>query len=205
MHPSVRRHHGFTLLELLIAMAIFAIIAVAAYSGLRSVLASQRALETEARRLAALQLAWTMIGRDIEQAVPRPLRDEFGTEQPPLRGDANARLVLEFTRTGRANPLGRRQSALQRIAYRVTGERLERLTWPVLDRGDARPPTGRVLLEGVETIELRFLDAAGRWRRRWPTDSAEAASAPLPRAVELRLRLRGWGELRRLFVLAGAP
>jgi len=76
--------HGFTLLELLVALAVFAIMAAAAYSGLRSVLFTHATLEQENRRLAAVQLTVFRFEQDIEQIVSRGIRDEYGESHPRL-------------------------------------------------------------------------------------------------------------------------
>ena len=137
---------GFTLLEMLVALAIFGLLAVMSYGGLASVLEQQFRTEAEAERLAALQKAYLIMQRDIEQVVARPVRDGFGDEQPPLAGDQ----ALEFTRGGWSNPLGRPRSNLQRVAYAWDDRQLRRYVWQVLDRAQDSQPLGQLLLENVE-------------------------------------------------------
>ena len=114
--PSPQR--GFTLLELLVAMAIFAIMAAAAYSSLRSILYTEAAVEAEARRLGQVQMAFFLMERDIGQILPRGIRDEYDEEQSPLQSGKLLGDLLIFTRTGWDNPLGLPRSNLQRLAYR---------------------------------------------------------------------------------------
>ena len=104
---------GFTLLELLVALAIFGLLAAMSYSGLHAVLQQQLYTEQAAERLGALQKLYLIMQRDIEQIVARTVRDEFGDAQlPVVGGDA-----LQFTRGGWRNPAGRQRSTLQRVGY----------------------------------------------------------------------------------------
>lgn len=192
---------GFTLLEMLVALALFALIAAAAYSGLDSALAARAELERRAERLAELQMAFHFLQRDIEQIVPRSVRDEFGQRRPALQG-GDGESLLVFTRAGWDNPLGQPRAGLQRLAYRWRDGQLLRVYWTSLDRGRFDPGLESVLLEGVAAAEVRFLDRSDRWQSRWP--AAEAGAGRLPRALELRLVLRDWGEIVRLWRLVDA-
>ncbi len=209
----MRGRAGFTLLELVVALAVFAVLATLAYGGLRQVLQARERLEAVDRELAAVQLAFAALERDLLQAVARPVRDGLGDELPAFvgRGDAGEGPVLELTRAGRPNPLGLRRSHLERVAYALQGERLERWSWEALDRPPGALPYREVLLEGVRSLRLRFLGPPGSgpagdgWQPDWPPASLAAGgqgeSPSLPRAVELELELEGWGALRRLLAV----
>jgi len=201
---------GFTLLELLVALVVFAIMAVAAYSGLSNVLFTRAAVETENRRLAMTQLAFYRLAQDLEQVVQRGVRDEYGEAQPALRGNVQDSEALLFTRTGWDNPLGQPRATLQRVAYRLREGRLWRLYWTVLDRGGLTEPHEIMLLDRVRELRLRFLDQDNAWRNDWPPpadNSSDPARKPkpdqLPRAVEISLTLEDWGEITRLLLLPG--
>ncbi len=201
---------GFTLLELLVALVVFAIMAVAAYSGLSNVLFTRAAVETENRRLAMTQLAFYRLAQDLEQVVQRGVRDEYGEAQPALRGNVQDSEALLFTRAGWDNPLGQPRATLQRVAYRLREGRLWRLHWTVLDRGGLTEPHEIMLLDRVRELRLRFLDQDNAWRNDWPPpadNSSDPARKPkpdqLPRAVEISLTLEDWGEITRLLLLPG--
>lgn len=198
---------GFTLLELLVALAVFAIMATAAYSGLRNVLFTRAAVEEQSRRLAAVQLAVFRLEQDVEQAVPRGIRDEYGEPQAALLGGELADDRLTLTRAGWDNPLGQPRATLQRVAYRLRDGRLWRLHWGVLDRGGLLEPRETLLLERVREFRVRFLDRDD-WRDDWPPPASDEAGAKkdpdaLPRAVEIGLTLEDWGEITRLLPLSG--
>lgn len=198
---------GFTLLELLVALTVFAIMSVAAYGGLRNVLFTRATVEEQSRRLAAVQLAVFRLEQDIEQAVPRGIRDEYGEPQAALLGGELNDDRLTLTRAGWDNPLGQPRANLQRVAYRLRDGRLWRLHWDVLDRGGLVEPRETLLLERVREFRVRFLEKKD-WRNDWPppaSDETDKKKDPdsLPRAVEIVLTLEDWGEITRLLPLPG--
>ena len=189
---------GFSLLELLVAVAVFAAVSAVAYGGLSSVLQTRQQTDQHAKRLQALQQTMMMIQRDLSQAVARPARDQLGDLEPALfkKGGDN---LLAFTRAGRVNPLGLKRSTLQRVGYAVDVEgRLVRYLWPVLDRAQGMEPYRVVLLESVKGAEVRFVDSAREWQENWPPQEDQP---DLPLAVEITLELEDWGRFRRLVPL----
>jgi general secretion pathway protein J len=189
---------GFTLLELLVALAIFGLLSVMSYSGLRSVLEQRAVTEQEADRLGRLQKIYLLMQRDIEQVVPRPVRDEYGAEQPPLTGAE----VLQLTRGGWRNPLGHPRSTLQRVAYAYEDEQLVRYTWSVLDRAQDSQPAKQSLTDEITQMDVRYL-GSDDWKTAWSgvADAAlpGTATTELPRAVEITLEHKHYGRLVWLF------
>lgn len=199
---------GFTLLELLVALSVFAMVSMMAYSGLRTVLQSKQVTEQRAVRLQQLQSAVLMLERDLGQiALMRGIRDEYGDVQPPLSTADFGTITLEFTRAGWRNPTGMARSTLQRVAYGIEEESLLRYSWTVLDRAQESAPDQVVLLEGVREMRLRYLDDSGEWHEQWPVAGmAQTAPVSSPRALEVTLELEDMGAIRRLFpLLQSAP
>jgi len=199
-----KRQTGFTLLELMVALGIFALLAAMAYSGLNSVMTARKVTEQHAQRLSQLQMTFLWLGRDIEQGIDRPIRDEYAQVQPAMEGVETGRYQLEFTRTGWNNPAGRARSNLQRVAYGLRDDKLIRAYWNVLDRAQDSQPLESVLLDGVDKLELRFLDASNAWQLSWPnTLAGGAANTALPKAVEVTLETKAEGRITRLFQVPG--
>jgi general secretion pathway protein J len=195
------KHEGFTLLELLVALAIFSLIAVMAYGGLETVLNQQAQTEVNAESLAALQKTFLVMQRDIEQVVPRTIRDEFGDPQAPLIGTS----LFQFTRGGWNNPANHPRSTLQRVGYSLEDRQLFRYSWLVLDRAQDSAPVRQPLAEDIESMQVRYLDERGNWQEQWPPIQAadNPANTPLdfPRAVEITLKHARFGTLTWLFQL----
>ena len=209
---KVRRQSGFTLLELLVAIGIFALMAAMAYGGLNNLIESRQITDQHAARLTQLQTTFLWLGRDIEQTVNRRIRDEYGDSQLALSSTEVGRYQLELTRGGWRNPVGRARSNLQRVAYSVRENQLIRFYWNVLDRAQDSKPLEVVLLDGVERIELRFLYAtvAGQnqgqqqWVDDWPGNAlgVQPSENP-PLAVEVTLETEAEGRISRLFRVPG--
>ena len=190
---------GFTLIEILVAITIFIIMAAMAYGGLRVILESRDSYERNSDRLAELQTFFMLMERDIGQAVDRPVRDNFGDTQPSLSGNENG---LELTHAGVRNPAGFARSHLQRVAYVLDQGAVVRLVWPVIDRAQDTEPARSDVLRDVQSMQLRYLDAGRQWQTDWPADKQnDKTPEALPRAVEVSIEYRDWGTLTRLFAL----
>lgn len=201
-----RRHRGFTLLELLVALAVFALVSTMAYAGLRTVMEGKNATDLQAERLKLLQSTMMMLERDLSQASRRAIRDEFGDEQAAMSAGAYGEFRIQFTRAGRPNPMGIKRSRLQRIAYGIENGELVRYAWSVLDRPQGEEPATAVLLGGVRELSLRLLDGESEWHEQWPPEQFGDEPQPaLPRAVELTLKMDAPGDIRRLIVLPHEP
>lgn len=192
---------GFTLLELVAAMAIFAMLSVMAYGGLANLIRTQTAMESSYTRLQNWQMAVQRLRQDLGQVRARAIRDEFGDVQPAFYEPEEGR--LEFTHGGRRNPLGLPRSSLERVAYFLdTDGKLMRLSWRNLDRAQSETPLRLPLLENVDTLQWRYLDDNDQWLEDWPPaefSTLPADQQPLPNAIELRLSSDWLGEIQLLF------
>lgn len=204
----MKRRRGFSLLELLVALAVFAALAAAAYGGLGQLARTRAALAERQDRLAAVTRAVASLERDLRQAVSRPVLGNSGSE--PLPALAGAPAALEFTRLGYANPRAEPRSHLERVAYSLDAGTLRRGRYAVLDRAPGSAPATTTLLERAGELRLRYLGCEGSWRDTWPPSAPVACSAAvarerLPLAVEFRLVLPDLGEIRRLVELPSSP
>lgn len=195
---------GFTLLELLVAMAIFAVVSALALGGLNAVARQQELARADLAELAKLQRAVRDLVTDFSQLQPRYVRDELGQGgEAPLLADGQIDYLVRLTRGGWRNPAGFPRGTLQRVQYRLDERRLIREYWPVLDHPLGMAPRSQVLLEDVDELQIEYLDDGGEWQPRWPPLQAlNAGVAPRPRAVRFALELPGWGRIERLVELS---
>ncbi|HET7371440.1 MAG TPA: type II secretion system minor pseudopilin GspJ [Gammaproteobacteria bacterium] len=198
------RQRGFTLLEILVAISIFAVVAAMAYGGLNGILRQRHAVRASMEELKSLQQGFTILSRDLSQAAPRRVRDTVDAlPRPALAGATQNIPALVLTRGGWTNPLGEARSTLQRVAYELDGDKLVRLSWLVLDRAREIEPLRQVLFDNVVAFRLRFLDATGQWQQQWPplNQPAQEYLERLPRAVEVAVDFKDVGLITRVVEL----
>jgi len=225
---SSQRVRGFTLVELVVALFISAIMFVFGYRALMQAINSRREVEEQSAHLQALQTAMRIIEQDFELLQPRPVRNTIGDGYMPaisaaaatgVTGSVSTQLsgsslsgatppLVTFTRVGWTNPVGIQRSELQRVSYAIENGALTRSYYPVLDPTEAVLPVKRQLIEHVKTFSLRFMDAGHNWQNSWPplTLGGVPQLTQLryrPIAVEVKIEIEGWGILTRHIEVPG--
>jgi len=227
-NPPVRQR-GFTLLEMLVALAIAAAIAAMAY---QSLVAASNGAERSRQimaRINEMDRAWQIIGADLRHLLaPERLNDgrvRFVLRaREPDSGEAEQPL-LRFSRRNWLNPLERQRSDLQRVVYRLEDGTLWRDFQPLRNRPFEefefeQRALNQELLQSVESVELRFLSArqveqAGEsalegdnytrnWAEAWPEPNRAGVDpeAGLPLAILIRIETEALGVSERLFDIA---
>jgi general secretion pathway protein J len=204
--PSTQQR-GFTLLEVLIAVTVTAVIGIGVWQLLSGVISAKEGIDRVSNEFSRLQQAVVIVERDLAQILFRPVRDAYGEPLPAVTTRSEP-WSIEFTRTGWRNPLRVARSDLQRVAYEVVDETLRRHYWQVLDRAQDAVPREQDLLSDVTGLSWRFLDHNREWQEDWPSDSQlqglpinGGAQVPLPLAVEVVIEHRRFGRIRRLIDL----
>ncbi len=217
---SMRKEKGLTLIELLIAMAIFAVMSASMFIAFDSFQKSKEVTENSAERLKRYQLAFNILTRDFQQMLPRPVRDEFGSEVPLYALQSEVGSDVEFTRAGwNRSPFSKvKRAELQRVTYYLEEKKLMRGSWRVLDRAEDSVPDRTELLDGVENLSFLFYYQNKQNKLAttevWPPDSMKKGVSNnlshvpereyllLPRIVEMKLITEDMGELTRKFLIA---
>lgn len=189
---------GFTLIELVVAVAVFAVLATLAYGGLRNTLDARVQITRANDELARLETAFLLFETDIANVVPRPTRDELGGTMPALMAPPD-RPELEFTRYVDDSHSDAPVVRLKRITYTLGDGNLERAIWPILDRVPGTEPRRTIVLEGVRELSYRFHDR--QWFDYWPQASTAVSDTRLPSAVEVNVTFDNGDSVRRIVLL----
>ncbi len=201
----MKHARGFTLLEIVVAIAILATVAALAYGGLNGLIRQYEDSAEHAAGMAERQRTMTLLAQDLVQVQRRPVRGAFhGDRIGAFVGGPAHEYALEFTRGGWSNPAQRSRSTLQRVAWRHDGDRLERLHWLVLDRAPGSTPVVTPVMGGVARVEWRFLAAVDEWQDAWPPVGApDPSGTSVPGAVELTLVFDDGTRIERVFMTDG--
>jgi general secretion pathway protein J len=202
----MKRQRGFTLVEVLVAVAIAAVVAVMGFEAMQGALKGRERLNVHAARLQSVQSMMRTFVQDLSQLSARPVREPLGADfQPAVDGGTE----FNFTRGGWMNPVGVERSTLQRVRYVLRDGRLYREHWQVLDAQLEPQPIPRLLLDGVLNFKVRYMDEGRAWQDIWPP-AAQAGGQPTlrelgrrPLAVELTVETKDFGILTRVIEVAG--
>ena len=202
----MKGERGFTLVEMLVALSIFAVIAAMGVSLLRSSVDTQDAVQARLQGMSGINRVRAVMANDLAQAVQRSTRGQAGEPVPAFVGSSNG---FAFVHAGAGSQDGSPRPSVERVGYALTGGEWRRATQPMLD-GTALSDGDR-LIGDVTAAAVRYRDGQGNWSESWSSDPGDR----LPRAVEVRLTRTGRAPLTMLFltgptlppppVAAGAP
>lgn len=194
------RARGFSLVEMLAALAVFALIAAAGVGVLSHAAASQGATQARMARVGELQRAHALLSADLGQAAPRRTRNAAGAGAVQAftgTAEPGQGLLLALVRHGWDNPHGAPRASLQYVEYRLREDRLERSTRPMLDGAALDPP--QTLIAGVRRVQLRY-----RYQNEW-MDGWPGGVDRVPEALRITLELDGLGTVEQWFLMPGQP
>jgi general secretion pathway protein J len=201
----MRRISGFTLIEVLVALVVFAVLSGLAYRSLSVVLDSRRHIDRENHKWREVALFLARLEQDVATAVPRPVRDAGDAVAPAVTGTPSPARTYEgqlvLTRTAFAADPSAAESP-RRLGYRLRGGTVELLAWTVLDQASRTEPTVVAALRDVKEMQVRFLDRRGQWHVQWPPAGVTAPQKAVPAGVEVALTLVSGERVVRLMPTA---
>ncbi|MCW0217572.1 MAG: type II secretion system minor pseudopilin GspJ, partial [Prosthecobacter sp.] len=194
---------GFTLIEILVALMVFAILAAITSSTMYYAFNTRSRVTEQAEQIVTMELALTLFGRDTAQTVTRAVRGNEMRLFPIFTGQST---YLELTRGGFVNPGSvEKRSTLQRVAWLCLNKRLIRRTWNSLDTPNRNSYEDTVILNDLKACQFAYIDKLSQVLDEWRGGQIEQgmSSEPLPKAIRLTLSLQHWGNASLLFLLPG--
>jgi len=163
------------------------------------VIANQQTMQERGQRFTEVQRAMQILQRDILQLTNRPVRDQLGDPLEPMLIGADG--LIEFSRLGWRNPLAQHRAEVQRVAYVLQDDKLQRIYWNVLDRTPDTEPVLQDLLEDVENVEFLALDVSGNTHSFWPIGGGETSPETQLVGIVMRMEVPPFGSVERLWTV----
>ena len=195
-----KSQHGFTFIELLIAVTVLAIMSTMAYSGLNSVLKSHEILTRQQDDFNQISQLVSQLQRELRQIVPRPVHDKYSSLIPALKLETANGILFSFTRAGIPNPSVLQRNSLQRIDYLFAGQTLKKQIWLTIDRNNSADYKEEIVNNHLTLFKIEVLGFDGLWYSQWPVNNNEAIDA-LPKAIRFRFATQESGEISRIVEL----
>ncbi len=200
-----RKLKGFSLIELIVALSIFAILSFVGYKGLSSLIQTKERVGVEDDRWQQLLLFFDRVELDVKQAVNRPIRGRDGSLEPAwigspyYSGEYGAQLV--FSRFGDSEQSGFLMDT-RRVAYRLHEGAIELLIWPSLDAAPIAKPEVFIVLTHVAQVEFSYLTVDGRLVNSWPEKLASTQKFFFaPSALQISIKFDTGETVTRVFAI----
>lgn len=195
------KNNGFTLIEVLVSIFIFAILATGSYQVLQSAIQTDEVSGRKIERLAEIQKTFTISDRDFSQMAYRSNRYPAYSTRKYIWAAKNILdsddWGIEFVRNSLLNPGAMlNRSELQRVAYRLKNGELQRGTYARTDPLENQPPRWETLITGVSKFELKFRNSHGT--KEW---SDFARDSTLPVGVLFSITLDDYGKIQRIYMV----
>ena len=203
MNRTIRRNKGFTLLEMLVAIAIFSLLTLSGRQLFMSVIDAKDITGSQLKRLREVEYTMLVLEQDFRQLVDRGVRTDGRVSTQSVFSDGASYgtmlnsddQAIAFVRSNWRNPTQQLpRSELQRVSYRLKSNRLERMHHHVLDPLQNVEPVNRELLDGVNSLTFRFF-----YNDDWHNTLQD--SGQLPEGLLIEMDLQDLGMIERRFLL----
>lgn len=187
----MNKNKGFTLVEIIVAVMIYAIIAVISYKVVSSLLLTKQVTGDAQKKIGGVSNALSRMSHDWERAIPLIVRDADGNFLPAVAGHSGVfsdfDSQIEFTLNGYVGDDINDSTPPRRVGYRFINDELYYISWPVLNRTQTTRPTVSLLMEDVKDFDVEYLYPDNKWHDSWPIAGQDLSE--LPRAVRITIVL----------------
>ena len=194
---------GFTLIELMVAIMIFAIISVISYRAIASLVTTKEVVTSAEDKWGGIAKTINQISTNYNKAIPLAYRDENGILMPAVMGtnklNGNFDSQLEFTIAGLIGDEQYGTVSPRRIGFRFLNGTLYLVTWPFLNRAPNTKPQVEVLLKNIDTFTVNFWYPDRQWRDSWPLDVNDYTN--LPPGLEVNIKMKSGEQITRRWAL----
>lgn len=173
------RANGFTLVEMLVALAIFGLLSAGGIALLRASLSTQEGVAERLEADRGAQRVVALFQADVSQAIARPLTGLGDARAPSLEGDSG---TLSLVRDGWANPGDHPRGSLQRVSWAGRGGAVTRTAHLYLDGSDSGEPAA--FASGVRSVRFRYRLADGAWSASFRPTERQLLPAAIEMAVD---------------------
>ena len=202
----MRHSKGFTLIEIIIALAIFAILGIMMAIMMKNTIYANKKADQANQKSQKIEVAQTLLRRDLSQVVDRSVTDADGGTLAALTLNDN---TISFTRGGLINPFNiSNRSDLQRVDYIYKDGHLYRYAWPILDRvSSSTKPNSMDLLNHITAFKIQVYDESNHLQVDWPVTvstslpSSNQVVSDLPRAIKITITLDGQGTINDIILI----
>lgn len=190
-------HKGFTLLEVLVSIAIFSMLAIISYTTLDTYIDQRERLTEHYGKLERLQRVFILLERDIQFMVNRKRRNGSDIEAAILSKNQDMLLTLTVTQPDFDNQTG---ASLKRVQWRLEDKEMVRASWQILDHDGQVEPSEFVVSDEVDKIELDYLYYD---KSQGIDKTSSLKDDAFPDGIEINLWLESGEQYRRVFSIAG--
>jgi general secretion pathway protein J len=204
MAPQISKQRlGFTLIEIMVAIIIFAIISVVSYRIISSLVTTKEVAGKAQEKWGNLSLIMSNLGSNINRTIPLVIRNQDGTVLPAVYGNGQLNSLydgqLELSLSGYIGDQVIGSVPPKRVGYRFSGGSLYLVTWPVLNRVLTTKPQIDLLIENVKNFSVSFLYPDNQWRNIWPLAGSDPTQ--IPQAIKIVIILNSGETIERLWQL----
>lgn len=193
------RQGGFTLIEIVISLFIFAVLSVMAWQGLYQIVRVEERSREQSVEQNQLSRAWAVLVQDMLHLRSRAVRNGFGDLEAAYTTAIQPYEVI-FSRGGLPTIEGIIPMGMQRVAYLLNdNQELVRRTWPLVDGYETEDGRDQIILQGVESISFEQLDSSNYFQPNWPPINQEVGPRQVPRMLRVTLSMQSGDEMDRLF------